>query len=61
MNKRQLIQDIRQINTTADERFLMQFDEQALDQYLQQLRAAQQHRIHIARFVREKRTLKLAS
>lgn len=40
MNKRQLIDDIRQHNPTASEQFLLQFDEAALKQYLDHLEAA---------------------
>ena len=40
MNKRQLIDDIRQYNPTATEQFLVQFDEAALKQYLEHLEAA---------------------
>jgi hypothetical protein len=41
MNKRQLIDDIRRINTTAQPMFLAQFDEDALRQYLEHLQSAQ--------------------
>ncbi|HRK31183.1 MAG TPA: hypothetical protein PLD59_08900 [Tepidisphaeraceae bacterium] len=36
-NKRQLIEQIRQHNTTAEEQYLMQFDEASLQQYLDRL------------------------
>ena len=35
MTKRQLIDDIRKINTTAEPHFLAQFDDAALKQYLE--------------------------
>jgi hypothetical protein len=41
MNKRQLIDDIRRYNPTAQPRFLSQFDEAALKQYLGHLEGAQ--------------------
>jgi len=41
MNKRQLIDDIRRFNINVQPRFLAQFDEAALKQYLQNLQAAQ--------------------
>src|SRR5207248_7562125 len=37
MNKRQLIDGIRQLNQTAQPEFLLQFDEESLDQYLKHL------------------------
>lgn len=40
MNKRQLIDDIRRYNPTARPRFLSQFDEAALKQYLGHLEGA---------------------
>ncbi len=61
MNKRQLIEDIRKINLGAEETFLMQFDASALHQYLEHLRNAQQHRVHIAGWVRQRRQLRMAS
>jgi hypothetical protein len=41
MTKRQLIDDIRRYNTTAQPQFLAQFDEAALKQYLEHLEQAQ--------------------
>jgi hypothetical protein len=61
MEKRQLIEDIRKINQSAEEKFLAQFDEQALGQYLEHLQAAQQRRIHISGWVRQRRKLRMAS
>lgn len=44
MNKRQLIDEIRQFNTSVRTEFLIQFDEQALAQYLSSLQSARQKR-----------------
>ena len=48
MTKRQLIDEIRVFNATAQPRFLVQFDEAALRQYLEHLESAhrKQPRIH---------------
>lgn len=40
MSKRELIDEIRQLNGTAPARFLAQFDEAALQQYLVHLKEA---------------------
>jgi hypothetical protein len=40
MSKRQLIDDIRRFNSTAHPKFLSQFDESALKQYLEHLEGA---------------------
>ena len=40
MNKRQLIDEIRQFNATVRPQFLSQFDEPALRQYLENLQSA---------------------
>lgn len=61
MEKRQLIEEIRKINVSAEEKFLAQFDEEALRQYLDHLQAAQQNRIHIAGWVRQSRKVRMAS
>ena len=61
MQKRQLIEAIQQINPSAQEAFLGQFDENALTQYLDHLRAAQEKRIHIAGWVRQRRKIRMAS
>ena len=45
MNKRQLIEDIRKHNITAQPQFLAQFDEDALRQYLEHLQEARNKRI----------------
>ena len=45
MTKRQLIDDIRRYNVTAEPTFLMQFDETALKQYLDTLESARQKHV----------------
>ena len=52
MNKRQLIDGIRQLNQTAQPDFLAQFDEDALRQYLQHLTVAQAKRLKVAGWVK---------
>lgn len=52
MNKRQLIDDIRQFNTTAAPQFLAQFDEDALKQYLSHLESARQKHVTLNRVIR---------
>lgn len=47
MDKRQLIDDIRKYNATARPRFLAQFDEAALRQYLDHLRDARERRARV--------------
>jgi hypothetical protein len=54
MTKRQLIDDIRQINTTAQPQFLMQFDDAALKQYLEHLQSAHQRNLRIGGWVRRR-------
>ena len=54
MNKRQLIDDIRLLNGTAQPHFLAQFDEAALKHYLEHLRSAQEKRVRIAGWVRRR-------
>ena len=61
MNKRQLIDDIRSHNPTAPAAFLEQFDEQALKQYLEHLKAALSKRVHIHGWTRKRGEMKLAS
>jgi hypothetical protein len=61
MSKRQLIDDIRQMNGTATIQFLAQFDDAALRQYLEHLRAAQERRVRIAGRVRRRPTLRKVS
>lgn len=45
MNKRQLIDDIRQHNHTAQPEFLAKFDEAALQQYLEHLESKSRKRV----------------
>ncbi len=64
MNKRQLIDEIREMNTTAQPQFLAQFDEQALQQYRDHLNGARQKTLRISTWVRrpaEQQQHKLAS
>jgi len=61
MNKRQLIDDIRRFNTTVAPEFLMQFDDEALKQYLDHLEGAFRKRVAISSWVRRKPRLKIAS
>jgi hypothetical protein len=61
MNKRQLIDDIRRLNTTARPQFLGQFDEAALRQYLQHLEDAQAKRVRIAGWVRRSPKLHISA
>jgi hypothetical protein len=61
MNKRQLIDKIRQYNTTVAAEFLAQFDEQALQQYLQHLESAKTRNTRIASWVRRTPRLRLVS
>lgn len=59
MNKRQLIDDIRQYNTTAAPQFLAQFDESALQQYLSHLASARQKHVTVNRVIRPKTNVTL--
>ncbi len=59
MNKRQLIDDIRQYNTTAAPQFLAQFDETALQQYLAHLESARKKHVTVNRVIRP-RSVKLS-
>jgi hypothetical protein len=52
MNKRQLIDGIRQLNQTAQPDFLAQFDDEALQQYLRHLENAQEKRLKVAGWVK---------
>ena len=61
MNKRQLIDDIRRFNSTAQPQFLAQFDEPALKQYLEHLEEARRKHVRAAVFVRRGPKLKLVS
>lgn len=55
MSKRELIDGIRQHNRSAAPKFLAQFDEEALKQYLDHLEAAKKKHVTLARFVRTPR------
>lgn len=48
MSKRQLIEDIRKFNSTAHPKFLAQFEEPALKQYLEHLESARQKHLRYA-------------
>ncbi|HEX4055184.1 MAG TPA: hypothetical protein VHX86_13050 [Tepidisphaeraceae bacterium] len=61
MNKRQLIDEIRQYNTTVSPQFLSQFDESALQQYLEHLEGAKNRTTRIASWVRKTPRLRLVS
>lgn len=64
MNKRQLIDDIRHINTSARPQFLAQFNEDALRQYLKHLQDARDKHLRIdGRVTRRKPivTMRIAS
>jgi len=52
MNKRQLIDGIRQLNQTAQPEFLAQFDDDALEQYLQHIQTATEKRVTVAGWVK---------
>ena len=56
MNKRQLIDDIRRYNSTAQPEFLSQFDEDALRQYLDHLEDARQKHVRAAASVWVRKT-----
>jgi hypothetical protein len=61
MTKRQLIDDIRRLNTTAAPQFLLQFDESALAQYLEHLQSAQRKHMRIAGWAKRQPKLRLVS
>jgi hypothetical protein len=61
MNKRQLIEDIRKHNITAQPQFLEQFDEEALAEYLRHLEEASQKRMRFAGWVRSDTKLRMVS
>lgn len=61
MNKRQLIDDIRKYNETAQPDFLAQFDEDALRQYLSHLEAARNKQVRTMGWVRRGPKLRLVS
>ena len=61
MNKRQLIDDIRRYNTTAQPQFLAQFDEEALKQYLEHLEQARRKHLRNAAFAPRAPKLRMVS
>jgi hypothetical protein len=61
MCKRQLIDQIRELNTTAQPQFLSRFEEAALKEYLEHLRAAQLRRVRIGGWVKRQEKIRLAS
>ncbi len=61
MNKRQLIDNIRRYNPTAAPRFLAQFDEASLKQYLTHLECAHLKRAHSPTFSRPDANLRMVS
>ena len=61
MNKRQLIDDIRKHNATAQPQFLAQFDEAALRQYLEHLESAKLARPKVRGWARRQSKLRMVS
>jgi hypothetical protein len=61
MSKRQLIDEIRRYNTSVQPEFLSQFDEPALQQYLEHLEGAFRKRLHISSWVRKQPKLRMVS
>ena len=61
MNKRQLIDEIRQLNTSVRPQFLAQFDEGALQQYLGSLQSAHRKHLRVPTWVRNQPKLRLVS
>ena len=61
MTKRQLIDEIGKYNPSALREFLNQFNEEALQQYLDHLKAAQAKQIHIHGWVKKKDRMRIAS
>lgn len=53
MSKRQLIEEIRRYNTTAQPQFFAQFEESDLQQYLERLKDAADHTIKISSWSRK--------
>jgi predicted GIY-YIG superfamily endonuclease len=60
MEKRQLIEQIRQHNQTATQQFLSQFDENSLQQYLQHLEDAKARKRQISSWSRQQPKMKVA-
>jgi hypothetical protein len=61
MTKRELIDDIRQYNSTAQPQFLAQFDEDALKQYLEHLEQAREKHLRHAAYVPKGPKLRMVS
>ncbi|MGA2584524.1 MAG: hypothetical protein ABSG31_14710 [Tepidisphaeraceae bacterium] len=61
MSKRQLIDEIRQYNTTVPIAFLAQFDESALSQYLEHLEGARRNETRINTWVKREPKMRLVS
>jgi hypothetical protein len=59
MNKRQLIDEIRQINTSVAAKFLSQFDEDALRQYLGSLQSAARKHTRTPQWARQQQQPRL--
>jgi hypothetical protein len=59
--KRQLIEDIRQYNASASPKFLEQFDDDALAQYRDHLKAAKEKQVRIHGWVRPQTKLRMVS
>ncbi|HYO10541.1 MAG TPA: hypothetical protein VER17_16350 [Tepidisphaeraceae bacterium] len=59
MNKRQLIDEIRQFNTSVRPQFLTQFDEAALRQYLENLQSAARKHAKDPLWVRQQPKLRM--
>jgi hypothetical protein len=61
MNKRQLIEEIRKHNITAQPGFLAQFDEDALRQYLEHLEEARKKRARFNTSQRDDADMRMVS
>ena len=59
MNKRQLIDEIRQFNTSVRPQFLSQFDEPALRQYLDNLQSAARKHVREPYHIRHTQKLRM--
>ncbi len=61
MTKRQLIDDIRRYNATAQPQFLAQFDDEALKQYLDHLEQARRKHLRNAAWAPKGPKLRMVS
>ena len=59
MSKRQLIDEIRQFNTSVRPQFLSQFDEQSLRQYLDNLQSAALKHTRTPQWARQQTRLRM--